>query len=447
MGNCVLLTGATGFLGKVVLTELLRRRGELGIEKVVLLVRERAGESAESRTRRTICASVAFSTLPPGWQGALAIVPGELSRPECGLSPGDHARVLDEVTHVIHCAASIEFDLPIDQACAANVTSALNVLALAGACKRLERMVSVSTAYVTRHRPGVIGEVLGPLPQPAESLYQDILAGRADERALLERAGHANTYTLTKCLAEHLLMQRRGDLPLTIVRPSIISASWRYPFPGWIDSKAALAAFVTAIGAGYMRVILAAPTTRLDVVPCDEVAGHILAEAFARAGKRDACIVHSVAGRAKSITVAEAVETIVESFRLHPVARTPQVAYVGPRGWRYRAHTWLRHRAPAKLGELRCLLHGDARGRRRIRRGVAKLEQVNALFVYFTHHSFDFATSRPLPDELDPADYLRGVCNGLYRHVMRRDAKRAQTGAPSEVPRHSAVWRMRPDMS
>ena len=57
------------------------------------------------------------------------------------------------------------------------------------------------------------------LPFDAEEVYADILAGRADERALMAATGHPNTYTLTKCINEHLVSQRRGDVPLSIVRP------------------------------------------------------------------------------------------------------------------------------------------------------------------------------------------------------------------------------------
>lgn len=45
-----------------------------------------------------------------------------------------------------------------------------------------------------------------------------------------------NTYTYTKQLAEHLLVNEGKDMPLAIVRPSIVGASWKEPFPGWIDN-------------------------------------------------------------------------------------------------------------------------------------------------------------------------------------------------------------------
>ena len=45
---------------------------------------------------------------------------------------------------------------------------------------------------------------------------------------------HPNTYTFTKALAEQFLERAQG-LPLAIVRPSIVVASWEYPVKGWLD--------------------------------------------------------------------------------------------------------------------------------------------------------------------------------------------------------------------
>jgi len=45
-----------------------------------------------------------------------------------------------------------------------------------------------------------------------------------------------NTYTYTKALAEQLLEKECGDIPLAIVRPSIVTAAAKEPLPGWIDN-------------------------------------------------------------------------------------------------------------------------------------------------------------------------------------------------------------------
>lgn len=47
---------------------------------------------------------------------------------------------------------------------------------------------------------------------------------------------HPNTYTLTKGLAENLIMTKGTGLPIAIVRPSIVCAAYQEPFPGWVDN-------------------------------------------------------------------------------------------------------------------------------------------------------------------------------------------------------------------
>ena len=280
--NELLLTGVTGFLGKVVLEELLRRQQELNVATIHVLIRPKNGVSSEERFHSEIVSSPCFSMLKEGWHERVEMIAGDLADDGCGLDDSTQTLLADRVTHVIHCAASIEFDLPLSEAAAANVTSSLNMLELARSLPRLQSMVSVSTAYVTTlsDRGSPIEERLAPLPRSAESIYQSIIDGTARESELLEETGHPNTYTLTKSIAEHLLVERRGEISLTIVRPSMISASWRHPFPGWIDSHSGFAGMVKLIGGGYLRTFVARASERSDVVPVDEVASRVVDSAF-----------------------------------------------------------------------------------------------------------------------------------------------------------------------
>ena len=52
-----------------------------------------------------------------------------------------------------------------------------------------------------------------------------------------------NTYTFTKGLAEYYLLREAPDLPLAIVRPSIVGAAWREPIPGWVSLEHLMLAF------------------------------------------------------------------------------------------------------------------------------------------------------------------------------------------------------------
>ena len=280
-GARVFVTGCTGFVGKVVLEELMRRREELNIEKVYLLIRPRRGKSAEERFDHNVAPSKCFSRLEPGWRKYCQPVAGDsfTTISDSPLKTGTRSRWL---SHIIHCAASVRSTCRLPRLHPQHL-GALRVLEFANGCIQLTRLVDVSTAYVTPHPgngPHVVEEKLVDLPFNAEEIYARILAGEADEDQLLASTGHPNTYTFTKCLAERILTERRGDVPLTLLRPSIVSACRVHPFPGWIDSHAAYAAFISLIGAGYLRVIRTDPNTAIDVVPCDDVATRILSCAF-----------------------------------------------------------------------------------------------------------------------------------------------------------------------
>ena len=227
---------------------------------------------------------------------------------------------------MIHCAASIEFDLPVIEAAEANIGASLNVLAFAKSCTRLQQMVAVSTAYVAPH-PGGGGECeeeLVELPRPAQVLY-DALRGGASQDTLLRETGHPNTYTYTKCLSEHLVTEQRGSVPLTIVRPSIVSASWQYPKPGWIDSNAAFAGFVGLIGAGHLRAIVGNRKLS-DIVPCDVVAESCGCSVCIEARIKRTCVTWPK----RTIGVGLAADVISSCFKRHPIGRPRKSLILDP---------------------------------------------------------------------------------------------------------------------
>lgn len=415
-GNDVVLTGATGFLGKVVLHELIRQRETLGISRVRVLVRTGRNATASGRFKADIASSPCFAALDPGWAEYVEPVACNLGLPGAGIDDAEREYLQDSATHVINCAASVQFDLPVIQAAEANVTTALEMQEFARGCRSLRSFVSVSTAYVTPHGGDLkpVPEELAALPGDAMELYEAIRRGGVDEKSLLAKSGHPNTYTLTKSIAEHLLCERMGSLPLVLVRPSIISSSLHQPFPGWIDSPAAFALFACQIGAGRMRAVIARPESRLDVVPCDAVAERVIGAAFTPVrmnGSRTPAILHAVAGHDHSPNIRSCVSTIETFFCRNPDTRrsnrdlSASVRYLGPDGPLYRLNHWLYHeRGPA------------------LRRKAESLAAANRMFAYFTHKTFCFQSSVPFdPPGFNATDYIETVCRGVSRHLMGAD--------------------------
>ena len=424
-GAVVLLTGGAGFLGKVVLEHLLRQKKDLGISKVILVIRPNRKRSAAERFTDQVATAPCFYRLPLNWTRNVEVISGDLSLPAWGLTPAEQQALAERVTHIIHSAASVDFNLPIKDAAEANITSALSVIDFAKTCPNLASIVSVSTAYVRPHRPGPLAEELVDLPFDPAQMYEDIKHGRCAQADLLATTGHPNTYTLTKCIAEHLILRSRGTLPLSIVRPSIISAALKYPFPGWIDSYAALAAFVGVFGAGYLRIVAADPDSRLDVVPVDVVAGTIVTQCFrVPANVQNPQIVHAVAGLKNAMLIGQLPQSGGPYFDKFPSKRPAYLWNMGPLNFRRKVEHVMFHRVPTNLAKFYARLTGQAKLAERIGKLNQVLNSIFAIFPYFTHRSFDFVQHKPTSLELNFKSYLFLICEGVHKYLLKASPDR-----------------------
>src|SRR5271168_1009237 len=145
MSDTVLLTGATGFVGMEVLARLVERDDDT---HVMAIIRADDREAASARLRRVL--ATLFDD-PSVAATRVTALPGDIALDGLGLSDIDRLQVLERATSVIHCAASISFDLPLLQAMNINAGGAERVAVIAREMAergRLRRVVHVSTAYV-----------------------------------------------------------------------------------------------------------------------------------------------------------------------------------------------------------------------------------------------------------------------------------------------------------
>lgn len=113
-------------------------------------------------------------------------------------------------------------------------------------------IVHVSTAYANCDRRYINEEVYNP-PVKAEKLIeacewmQEDVFNLITPKVIQEKP---NTYTYTKQIAESVIIQECKDMPISIIRPSIIGATWREPFPGWVENFNGPTALFPATGTG-----------------------------------------------------------------------------------------------------------------------------------------------------------------------------------------------------
>jgi nucleoside-diphosphate-sugar epimerase len=307
-GKTILLTGGTGFLGKVIVERLLCAAPE--IERIYLLIRtqrqpDALPTSALTRFETEVLASPVFAALAqahgPRWgafaREKIAPIAGDVSLPRLGLHDDNHSTLTSRVDIMINAAASVAFDAPIDEALLHNTRSVEHVAEFARACHSAV-LVQVSTAFVAGCQTGRILETaLTPniAAGEAEAIDEIVRALRAEARhrhwderhtrarlieAGMTRArglGWHDSYTYTKALGEMTLARRRGDVPTAIIRPSIIESSLRDPAPGWLENLNVGDPLFVEFGRGRMPEFPLGLDTIFDIVPVDLVANAVVA--------------------------------------------------------------------------------------------------------------------------------------------------------------------------
>ncbi len=300
----ILLTGANGFLGKVVLAMLLDRFPH--VRRVHVLVRARPDLPSNARFVRDVLDSPPLRPLlerfgRDGIASRVNVLSGDASSPLAGLEPSQLRELSSHVGLVLNCAGLVDFFAPVDLSLRANVDSVERLLEL---CAEIDaKLLHVSTCYVAGEADGLIEETepirgfyprrkgqgdtrfsaageLADCRETATELSRS-LEGTARTEALTElgrvraaRWGWVNTYTYTKSIGEQVL-DLQDEVEFAIVRPAIVESALRYPFPGWIEGGRTAAPLVL-MALGGLLDWPARPDISLEIVPVDLVAAATL---------------------------------------------------------------------------------------------------------------------------------------------------------------------------
>jgi HAD superfamily hydrolase (TIGR01490 family) len=346
-GRQFFITGATGFLGTALVERVLRVIPDC---RVVLLIRPGRRSTAEQRAAKEILKNDCFDRLREqhGDQfdtevaSRVSAVAGDVTTDGLGLDD-DGMQLLSECDIVVHSAAAVSFDSPLDTAVEVNLLGPSRVAAAVETARQRAaqqgrkgpiHFLPVSTAYVAGSHQGEAREELldgnrfsvevdwrtevaaarrqrGDLdaesrqPQRLTGFTKDargelggaglhLLAERAERlredwvkkqmvavgQARAQSLGWPDAYPYTKALGERALVAQFGaTVPLTIIRPSIIESALAEPRPGWIRGFRMAEPIIVSYARGLLREFPGVPEGVTDVIPVDLVVAAIIAVA------------------------------------------------------------------------------------------------------------------------------------------------------------------------
>ncbi|MCH7788063.1 MAG: SDR family oxidoreductase, partial [Acidobacteria bacterium] len=379
-GKRIAITGSTGFLGTALVERLLRCVPDC---ELVLIVRP-GRRGARRRVERDILRNDAFdrlrSELGDEFDEQLGdrihAIAGDVGEEGVGLDPAGRA-LLASCDIVIHSAAVVSFDSPLDRAVEVNLLGPVRVARTLNDLGVSPHLVAVSTCYVAGSRRGNAPELpiadspffvgvdwtqevdaarrarhesedrsrrpeqldefralarreLGAAGTPALADKTETLrrrwvddtmaeAGRSRARSL----GFPDSYAYTKALGEGALLSEAGDLPVSIVRPSIIESALVEPSPGWIRGFRMAEPVILSYARGLLSEFPGVPEGVVDVIPVDHVVAAICAVAARgplvddRSGGAD--IVQVASGSVNPLRYGHLVDLAQEWFSKNPL--------------------------------------------------------------------------------------------------------------------------------
>lgn len=213
----VLLTGASGYLGRFLALEWLEKLAPAG-GRLVALVRGRDAAAARRRL------DAAFDSGDPALvrtygklaAGRLEVLAGDMAEPRLGLDEAAWDRLAGEVDLIVHAGALVNHVLPYPELFEANVVGTAELIRLA-LSRRMKRFTYISSVAVATARPD----------RPALDEDSDV---RTAIPELGVDGGYAGGYATSKWAGEVLLREAHDlcGLPVTTFRSNMILAHSRY---------------------------------------------------------------------------------------------------------------------------------------------------------------------------------------------------------------------------
>ncbi|XP_039048615.1 alcohol-forming fatty acyl-CoA reductase-like [Hibiscus syriacus] len=323
----ILVTGAAGFLAKIFVEKILRVQPNA--KKLYLLLRAADHKSAVHRLHNEIIGKDLFRVLKEKCgknfgsfiSEKITLVPGDISHEDLGIKDSTLVQeIFNEVDVVVNLAATTNFDERYDVSLVLNTFGAKFVADFAKKCIKLKVLVHVSTAYVSGERTGLMlenpysmGETLNGVSGLDINVEKKIIEQKLNElrvqgasdkeitRAMkdlgIQRArlyGWPNTYVFTKAMGEMLVGEVKGTLPIVIIRPTIITSTFKEPFRGWAEGVRTIDSLAIGYAKGKLTFFLGDLDSVVDLIPADMVVNAMIVAMIAHASNQPSETIYQV---------------------------------------------------------------------------------------------------------------------------------------------------------
>jgi nucleoside-diphosphate-sugar epimerase len=205
---------------------------------------------------------------------------------DLGLGAEAAARLAAEITGIVHLAADTRFGAPLDVLRRTNVEGTDNVLAFAARCRRLDRVLCLSTVHVAGKRTGTIRE-----PE------------------LPHGAGFVNAYERSKYESEERLRDQMATLPIAVCRLSTVIGDSR---TGAIPRIGAIHQSLRFMYAGLAPMVPGTEDSPVDLIALDYAVAGVVA--LALHGFEPGRTWHLCAGR-DTLTTGELLDLTMRTFQ------------------------------------------------------------------------------------------------------------------------------------
>jgi long-chain acyl-CoA synthetase len=376
----ILLIGVTGFIGKVWLVDLLENVPNIGKITLLIRrnrttsAQRRFQKIIEESPAFDTLQEKYGRKLGTLLEEKVEVVEGDVGLPGLGLDAVTQARLAKSLDLLVNSAGLTDFNPDLREALSSNVDSTLHLLNFLRQCDHAGLM-HLSTCYVVGMRNGRVTEELqdnyNPARDPAFDAEKEIASLRETIRRVEERAespelskalrrqalgkggdpsvvpateldgvlkrnrsrwarnrlvriglrraqhlGWPNTYTFTKSLGESILARSRGELPIAIVRPSIVESSERSPFTGWNEGINTSGPLSYLLGTNF-RQLPSNERKCLDVIPVDMVCRGMTLIAAAVISRRHARLYQLATSAINPVNMGRSIELTGLAHRKH----------------------------------------------------------------------------------------------------------------------------------